>query len=284
MAALPGRVSYEPGRVFIPLAASGCGVGCSYCYIDRPAEDADALPASEMKRLLGDLQWHIRASPASCKKLVAIGCDTEVAVSDRLVENAILCLEFASKHELPVQLSTKFPLPPPLREAFDSWRPNQPRPVVFTTITTISLSARIEPHAPSPIERATNFGLCRTSWLSYALIKPFTGATARDAEELTDLLNKYRPDGAVVGVHYRRRREAAATLTAEHPFAKGWFGGPPSVNASQLRQKLAANGLPVFMNTRCVSAWHNSSRHGELVKRNHPYLCVGCGACPGAPS
>jgi hypothetical protein len=283
MAALPGQVSYEPGRAFIPLALSGCGVGCRYCYIDRPGEDANALPVSEMKRLLNDFQRHIHASPSTRGTLVAIGCDTEVGVSDRLVENAILCLEFASRHELPVQLSTKFPLPTLLRDAFDSWRPDQPRPVVFTTITTTSLSARIEPRAPSPVERATNFGPRRTSWLSYALIKPFTDATARDAEGLTDLLDKYRPDGAVVGVRYRRRPEPAATPIGEHPFAKGWFGGPPSVDAGQLRQKLVAIGLPVFMNTRCVSAWHNSSRHGEIVKRNHPYLCVDCGACPGTP-
>jgi hypothetical protein len=94
-----------------------------------------------------------------------------------------------------------------------------------------------------------------------------------------DLLCEQRPDGAVVGVRYRRRTVATES-GREHPFAKGWIGQAPSVDVLEFVDRLRSLNFPVFMNTRCVTAWHNSSAHGQSVKRNSPYLCVGCGACP----
>ena len=275
----PVEVSIEQGRAFVPLAATGCGVGCKYCYIDHPAEPAVALSSAAIKDSLRRLEEALRSPSSQREPLLAIGCDTEVAVSDSIVQNALDCFEFAQEHRLPIQLSTKFPLPERLRQSFDSWPLDQPRPVVFTTITTVSLSARIEPNAPRPAERATNFGHHGGPWLSYALIKPFIGATARDADSLIELLIENRPDGIVVGVRYRRRT-SAASQGSEHPFAKGWIGQAPSVDARDFVARLAGLGFRVFMNTRCVSAWHNSSTHGQLIKREYPYLCVGCGACP----
>lgn len=273
------QVALEQGRAFIPLAVNGCGVGCKYCYIDQPGERAVALSSSAIDQSLREVQDTLDPSSGESDTLLAVGCDTEVGISGSIIQNALKCFEFAQEHRLPIQLATKFPLPQPLRECFEAWPPDQPRPVVFTTITTISISARIEPNAPRPAERAVNFDRHEGPWLSYALIKPFLEATSHDAEALIGLLSERRPDGAVVGARYRRR--AAATESgSEHPFAKGWIGQTPSMDARKLINRLRSINLPVFMNTRCVSAWHNSSRHGQYIKREYPYLCVGCGACP----
>ena len=278
MNGLPAGVASECGRVFVPLAVSGCGVGCKYCYIGSPAGRARALPASRMAVLLRGLARSIDAGTITTDTLVAIGCDTEVAISSAMTANALMCLDFADTYRLPVQLATKFPLPEPLRHRLDSWSPHNPHPVVFTTITTIASSARIEPNAPRPAERVVNFGPHGGHWLSYALVKPFLAQSESDICELLALLDGNRPDGVVVGIRYRR---AAGTAVpgSPHPIAEDWMSVPLPQEARAFMARLLSMGFRLFMNTRCVSAWHNSGPQGVLVRRDHPHLCVNCGAC-----
>jgi hypothetical protein len=272
------RRSLEARRAFIPLAVSGCGIGCKYCYIDHPTGAPVALPVSTMRQVLHKLGATLGPSPGAASTLIAMSYDTEVSVSDSMIRNARMCLEFARAHHLPVQFSTKFPLPKVLREILEDWPPEDPHPVVFTTITTISLSSRLEPRAPSPQERAVNFGPHSGAWLSYALIKPFLATTANDADRLIGLLNQHRPDGVVVGIRYRREATMDGTGSA-HPVADGWTAAPPSPAARAFIGRLSALDFRVFMSTRCVTAWHNSSMHGQFIKENHPHLCVNCGVC-----
>jgi hypothetical protein len=195
-----------------------------------------------------------------------------------VLANAMICLEFAAELQLPVQLSTKFPLPCGLLRRLDSWPSDNPKPIVFTTITTTSLSSTLEPNAPTPEERSINFRGHREAWYSYALIKPFIESCLDDRESLLSLLAQGRPDGIVVGVRYRRARTPNA-LADVHPVARGWIAVPPSEAAQQFVLRLAGMGFRVFMNTQCASAWHNASSDGLVVKQNYPHLCVNCGAC-----
>lgn len=278
MSSSPGQITFEHGRAFIPLAVSGCGVGCKYCYIDDPADEVVPLSTSTMDKMLDELRAQVGSPSPGQETLIAVGCDTEVAISPAIIRHAVRLFEFAQQHRLPVQLSTKFPLPDALRSLLDGWPLDQPRPVVFTTITTISLSAQLEPLAPPPAERAENFRPHDGAWLSYALVKPFLRATDRDADDLLALLADKRPDGVVVGVPYHRKKSVIEG-DRQHPIAGGWMGRAPSVSALDFVEQLGAAKFRVFMNTRCVSAWHNSSTHGQMILRDSPYLCVDCGAC-----
>jgi hypothetical protein len=273
-----GRVTFHDDRVFVPLAVSGCGVGCKYCYIDRPASDVDPLPAARMRTILKGVEDYLKELPQGFRPIIAIGCDTEVGISPALAANALMYLDFAAEHRLPVQISTKFPLDQSLRQRLDEWMFADCHPVVFTTITSVSLSARIEPGAPTPATRATNFRQHSRSWSSYALIKPFLATSESDKEALLELLERNRPDGVVVGIRYRRK-VAEDRPGDPHPVASGWIASPPSESAQRFAARLKEIGHRVFMNTQCVSAWHNSSSHGLVVKSDHPYLCVDCGAC-----
>jgi len=274
----PSTVVFQHGRAFIPLASNGCGVGCKYCYIDNPAEAISALPASRVNEHLQAVRTYMDNRPPEARPVLAIGCDTEVAVSPEAVTNALMCLDFAREHNLPVQLATKFPLHGSLRRVLDRWPYADSPPVIFTTITTIALSKRIEPNAPAPAERAANFGPHSPTWRSYALIKPFLAIPNKDREDLVDLLRSKRPDGVVVGIRHRR----AASMNTPghaHPVARDWIGTPPSVAARRLVAQLSDAGFRVFINTQCVTAWHNRSADGQVVKEEFPHLCVGCGRC-----
>lgn len=280
-----GGPASEDGRIFLPLAAGGCGVGCRYCYIPSPNGPARAMSPSRLRAMLKSLTkskaW--RAGPTG--PIISIGYDTELAMTDAVLANALTCLDFAREHGLPVQLATKFPLPAPLRERLESWPGSGPATAVFTSITTVALSSRLEPGAPDPAKRAANFHRIGDGWLSYALIKPFLAFSAEDQKCLVDLLTRHaRPDGVVVGIRYRR---AAAPVTRpddedvrRHPIMPNWTGVPLPGQARDLVARLTTLGLRVFLSTRCVSAHHNRSGHGMSVKQRSPELCVGCGACP----
>jgi DNA repair photolyase len=215
--------------------------------------------------------------PLERRPVLAIGCDTEVAISSETVTNALMCLDFAREHNLPVQLATKFPLHGALRRTLDRWPYPESPPVIFTTITTIALSKRLEPNAPTPAERAANFRQHSPAWRSYALIKPFLAIPDRDRRDLVELLRTKRPDGVVVGIRYRR---SSSNISGDaHPVASDWIATLPSGSARRLATQLTVTGLRVFMNTQCVTAWHNRSSDGQVVKEKFPHLCVGCGRC-----
>jgi hypothetical protein len=211
---------------------------------------------------------------------MAIGCDTEVGVSPQLTNNVLTCLEFAVGHGLPVQIATKFPLAPALRNALENWPADLAPPMVFTTITTMTISSQIEPNAPAPAARAANFARHLPSWQSYALIKPFLSTSANDKDLLVDLLAEQRGlDGVVVGVRYRRR-SAHGSLGDPHPVAPDWIATLPSESARVFVRRLGDLGLRVFMNTQCASSWHDPSLDSTIVRVNYPHLCVQCGRCP----
>jgi hypothetical protein len=272
------KVAFRDSRAFIPIARSGCGVACKYCYISAPASKAVPLSRRHMYKLLDELRSYIHQSHQP-RPIMAIGCDTEVGVSPQLTDNALICLDFAARYSLPVQIATKFPLASALREALEGWPAVSAPPMVFTTITTLTLSRRIEPNAPDPAERSLNFMTHLPTWQSYALIKPFLSTTPEDKEFLLDLLASHRPDGVVVGVRYRRRH-ALDNHGDPHPIAPDWISALPSDSARVFLRRLGELGLRVFMNTQCASSWHDPTLDPTVVRDNYPYLCVQCGRCP----
>jgi hypothetical protein len=272
-------------RIFVELAAGGCGVGCKYCYIAEPSEAARPLPRETIMLRLSEITRRAGYRHGKTGPLLSIGCDTEVGVDPAVTDNAELCLAFAAEHELPVQLATKFPLPDRLVNLLNRWPSTAPVPVVFTTITTITRHLTLEPRAPAPGDRARNFGIPRAKWLSYALVKPFGPASVSDAPLLLELFKRTRPDGVVVGTQYNRGTTRLPRLDeySEHPYIENWYSRGPTDHALSFAKELRTSDLRVFLSTRCVTAWHNASDHGLLIHDRHPHLCVGCGSCPEIP-
>src|SRR5579862_1141119 len=91
------KVAFRDSRAFIPIARSGCGVACKYCYISAPASKAVPLSRRHMYKLLDELRSYIHQSHQP-RPIMAIGCDTEVGVSPQLTDNALICLDFAARY------------------------------------------------------------------------------------------------------------------------------------------------------------------------------------------
>jgi hypothetical protein len=267
-------------RIFLELAESGCGVGCKYCYIPEPAEQVRPLPVTSVAATLVALERHPNFSPGRRGTLLAIGCDTELGLNPQLTQSVCLALDFALKHDIPVQLATKYPLSPTVLNYLAKFDVASGKPVIFTSLTVVTDHRRLEPGAPSAQRRAQNFLVTPRVWLSYALIKPFLIATWQDRLNILSFLEQYKPDGVVVGVPYRPARYDVER-DGDHPYAVGWSGNRPSAQARQFVELVRSRGHRVFMNTECAVDFHNRTGGGQLVHDQYNYLCVGCGACKG---
>jgi hypothetical protein len=274
------HVTVYESRIFLELAESGCGVGCKYCYIPNPAEQVQPLPTASVSAKLVAIERHPKFCPGHKGTLLAIGCDTELGLNPHLSQSVCLALGFALKHDIPVQLATKYPLSLPVLNYLARFDVASHKPVIFTSFTVVTDPRKLEPGAPSVQRRAQNFLVAPRVWLSYALIKPFLIATWRDRLNILNFLEQYRPDGVVVGVPYRPSRKNVER-DGEHPFVGDWSGNRPSAEARQFVELVRNRGHKVFMNTECVVAFHNRTGHAQQVHDQRNYLCVGCGACRG---
>lgn len=271
----------EPDRIFVELASEGCGVGCRYCYIAKPASKARPLPITEVQATLDRIAASLSRND-SPPPLLSLACDTEIGTSRAMLDNAEECLHFAARNKIAVQFATKFRLPSTLISLLNEWPVDSPKPVAFTTITTVERHQLLEPGAPHPDERAENFVIPRKRWLSYALVKPFNASSTADSKALLNILLHKRPDGAVVGVRYRRRPASHTTESTkrhEHPYMKNWIAETPTQQAKQFAQSLQDAGIVRFASTRCATAWHNATGHGQVIYQRSPHLCTGCGIC-----
>lgn len=273
----PTQRDYAPtftdGRVLLPLARTGCGFSCRYCYIPQPRLPAVSISAIELDADLHSVRSDERFVSGIDGTLISLGCDTEVFGT---VEMTALCshtLDIFADTGNPVQIATKCPLPDAIVDRLNVWPSGAPRPIVFTSVTTLTRAEHFEPGAPSPWVRAHNFGIPRRRWESALLVKPFTKASGEDKAEFVELIRDTRPDFVVVGVQYRRHGDGPP-----HPLERGWTGTTVQDHHGFV-QAIKATGVPVFLNTLCVTAFVNSSTHGQPVLDEHPDLCVSCGAC-----
>lgn len=260
----------DGNRVFLEFAEEGCGAGCKYCYIKKP----EANPRYYSESRLRMFNRQLREEPNL--SIAAIGCDTDPFATDTATRIALRYLATCADLDLAVQISTKFALPEEVLGALDSWTGSK-RPVVFTTITTVNSADTIEPGAPDPNVRATNFGIRRKTWLSVALVKPVLSLTEDDTNRLVDLIVTHGPDAAVVGARYRSVRNTPTSYGLElHPFTSDWAGALDEDRANNLRRLLADHGLKTFYNTECVVDFFNRTGDGRRIKEEFPNLCVSC--------
>lgn len=265
------RMIHEGERIFLRMAQSGCGAGCSYCYIDKPKEPAQYFPDSQIDK------WVAEVREVSPNSIVAIGCDTDPFITPQAIDIALRYLEALESVDSHVQISTKFAVPKRVAEKLDSWAGGS-RPIVFTSITTIEKASVVEPHAATIEQRLKNFSIERVQWKSCALVKPILHLASEDLDDLCQRLIKYRPDCIVLGARYRRAR-LDRNDQRPHPFAKGWEGSLKQDEVTPFLERLAEAGIPIFHNTECVVDYFNQTGHGQRISQNYPDLCTECGRC-----
>lgn len=275
------RPRFEGRRVFVPIATAGCGWGCAYCYIPSPKQPVASLPEDVLRHDLEELERAGAFSVGPGGTVISVGCDSEPFVTPTSTARTLAILRWARERDNPVQLATKSRLPPDAVDELDRWNDNDSIPTVFTSITSVAHTDRLEPGAPPAEVRATNFAHQPRAWVSAAMVKPYLAATERDRDALVDLFARTRPDAIVVGTHYRANGRGKA-----HPFEATWAAVPGTLSGTRFVAALGDLDMPVFHHSLCVSATTAGDDQALEVFREHPSVCAQCGLCPslGDPS
>lgn len=259
----------------VPLAASGCGFGCTYCYVPDRLRTAEPLPRAELLRDLQSLTSDSRFGPET---VISLGCDSEPVLESTL-PNLLFVLDYFTKYGNPIQIAMKSEVPRAVTERLEDPAFRFP-PVLFTSMTSLSKWRQLEPGAPPVSERMRNLGVERRRWKSCVLIKPVMAQTLKEAGTIKEFLLGSGADAVVAGVKYRPNQPDVTFGSSEHALADGWWSEPSSRDHQEFVSDLAkALSIPVFMSSLCASAYFGVAPLALEVARDPRGLCVGCGVC-----
>lgn len=236
-------------RVFIQGPSDSCPVGCAYCYIGGKGAEPRPYDKSRLNDTLDAVTGHPDFSDHT---MVSLGCDTDPLLP-QLVAGTIQILGRFAKRPNAVQLANKLVIPGELIDFSQDWPLGKRPPVFSTSITTIKFADKLEPLAPTPELRASNFDLLsQIGWNSIALMKPILASTAGELDAFTALYKRHTPDGIVVGSMYRHG--AGGGTLRVHPLAKDWTLRPQEDYKRQIINHLQVNLPHTFVMDSSVDA------------------------------
>lgn len=204
-------------RVFIQGPSDSCPIRCAYCYINGKGVEPKPYDRTKLDDTLDAI---VGDENFTNHTMISLGCDTDPLLPQLLDGTIQIMSRFAARPN-PIQLASKLIIPASLVEFAQDWPLGKRPPVFSTSITSIEHSAKLEPLAPSPFERAKNFDtLASMRWNSLSLMKPLLPSVEVEKDKFVDLYTRHTPDGIVVGDMYRRGLGDGTKKV--HPIAGNW--------------------------------------------------------------
>lgn len=274
-----GGVSSD--RVFVNITTSGCGSGCSYCYIINPTGkqvfvDMGALTGS------GDaLRAHPDFRPGPRGTIISLCPDSDPFKVPEATMRTEEVLRSVLPLGNPVQIPTKEKMPlSTLRLIRDNAAHNQV--VMFTSFSSLAKASKIEPNAASVEDRVSNFRACREHGVfSGMYLKPFLPSTLNDLDQVISILKESPPDSICVGILYSTTDKADSTAYG-HPVHSNLTAGAIDTKFERFVEGIKANSsVPLFHSSVCVTAWALDRYPTPHIWIDHPTLCVNCRDCAG---
>lgn len=198
---------HDGSRVFIQLSENaGCPIGCKYCYIPRLGEKAQPIRPEDMSKRLTSLTEDERFTDDTA---ISIGCDTDPFLPDITPVTAQV-LDFFKDRNNPIQIASKLLVPPEVRKAIKDRGSDKSAVMLSVSITALRSAALIEPGAPLPWERATNFLLSPREDNIYpiAMMKPYRRGTVSEVDGFVNLYAELPPQSIIIGKLIAKAREA----------------------------------------------------------------------------
>jgi DNA repair photolyase len=283
-------LTWDVGRAFLDLARSGCGSGCTYCYIDAPLGTQILATMVDVDNALELLMTDPRFARGPSGTLISISPGSEPLKSSQSLALVLRMLQALLPFGNPVQIPTKEPVPTSLVKCLDKYARYAHQVVIFVSLSTISNASRLEPHA-APIEtRLANAQTLRGhSCHSCAYIKPFLRSALGEVDDFVTFLNRAAFDSICVGMRYYADKSKSAARTSH---ALPVSSRPHPIKPDHLSQGLSQHLLnfyrqlrlgcaptPVFLTSPCVNAYLLDREPPIPVWRDLPTLCVQCRTC-----
>lgn len=274
------NIIYSGNRLFFNITKSGCGSNCFYCYVNDSARLQNYYSKQYIEKSINYLLKDSNFIKGRNGTLVSFCPSTEpfkTVVSSFLIS---LPIKNIMPHGNPIQISTKEAIPTSILQLINDNMTYDGQVVLFISISSISKAQIFEPHA-SPISlRFSNFDICRLRNIRTCLyIKPFLQDIVEDRIQLFDLLNHFHPDAFCIGIYYKKHTNSNAPY--RHPVHKSYYSKGVSQNLSEFRLSLAENfpGIPIFLNSTCVSSYFANRTPPRQIWIEDPNLCIKCRDC-----
>ena len=196
-------VTWAVGRVFVDVASSGCGSGCSYCYIDAPAAQQITLAAEDVEAITHQLVASDRFVPGSRGTLVSLSPNSEPFKSEESVEAVSRILQTVLPLGNPIQIPTKEIVPQKIVDILDRLATDERQVVIFISLSSFDSAHRLEPHAAPLSQRLYNGTIIHGHKAqSCAYIKPFLASALSEIDSFVEAINSSQFDVACVGMRY----------------------------------------------------------------------------------
>lgn len=194
------HIIIEKNRIFIDICNSGCGSGCTYCYVPSKNEPQSLLDIDQIEQLCIYIKMHIECS----KKIISLCPNTEPLKTNECIQRILYIIKFFLPLGCFVQISTKELVP----EYFlNELQKIDERKIYFNvSIPFLSNVEKIEPSAALVEERLNLFKQAYAHpLLNLCLyIKPFIKKNKIEQMQYVKLINKYKIKNVCVGVAFTR--------------------------------------------------------------------------------
>ncbi|HEV2890304.1 MAG TPA: NUDIX domain-containing protein [Frankiaceae bacterium] len=294
---------YRAGRFFLsPML--GCSARCAFCYIfsfgyrDRAGQpNGYGVDAS--------IDWIVRHPDfveGRSGSIISIGAWGDPFPPDEESRaHTLIWVQRACALGNPVQLMSRFELPPELVDKVVGQLAYDGQLLFSTSLSTVENAAVLEKNADGPERRLVTLSRFRHRGVpTNVMIKPFIlGVTDRESGSILNLLRRYGVDLCVVGELYWDQRIGRATVALGHVgegatrimAAEGREGhvldcepeaslmSLPSAHLDSFIAELWEGGVAAFKKSACVNSYAAGLDLGLRDRPEYSAYCVECGAC-----
>jgi DNA repair photolyase len=146
-------------------------------------------------------------------------------------------VERLARFENPIQISTKELIGSGIYDKLDGRAEYSGQTTIFTSMASLVLSERIEPHAPSAFKRFQNFISTANRYVRTCLyLKPFIPALQRELEILGKLLSENAPNAICIGMAYSNSH--GSLFAYRHPVHPTWGSRGVTSEMTAFRERL----------------------------------------------
>ncbi len=282
MIPIANNINYINGRFFIDIATSGCGSACTYCYISNPGKKQILIDETDFEQSLKCVINNSNFITGKQGSIISLCPNTEPFKSKESAKYVISVLSNFLPLGNPIQISTKEVIPIEVLEYAQNNCIFEKQFFIHISTSCITKAHIIEPCA-SPINvRFNNFNIIKQfkKLTSCIYIKPFTNNTANDLEKYIDLINKYRPDVACVGIDFKKttilEKPCDLLYHSKKTVSKALDKNVQSKITYFRNEIEKRTEIPIFHSSTCIISSFNGMKTNSNIKIVAPGLCVQC--------
>ena len=196
--AAPDYIIFEKGRIFVDICKSGCGSGCTYCYVNTKGENQVLLDIDQIQEICEYTREHIDCN----NKIISLCPNTEPLKTKEGIQRVLYIIKFFSDLGSYIQISTKECIPDFFWEELQQF--DCSKIYINISVPLIFDTDRFEPGAAKIRKRLEAFKQSSVfPELHLCLyIKPYTKKSRREQLMYARIINEYNIKRVCVGVKF----------------------------------------------------------------------------------